>query len=237
MLPPADDQPARLVIDVVPTSREAFLEVERRLPRRPEPASESAKRDRAIVARRSAESGKSDRRASIPAMAASIPAPAAATGVLEKDVTLEFAEMLASKLEATGRYNRCLYREPTTFRRSWRSCRDRAAAMERDLFVSIHANSFRGRSSAAPSSTRSPTTPPTRSASEIAARENRSDMPGRPRPRRRDSDEVLDILFDLTRRETRNFAILLREDPRRRTSRQTTGMFKVPLPDGAASRC
>ena len=64
-------------------------------------------------------------------------------------------------------------------------------------------------------------------ASEIAASENQADALAGLDIAEENSDEVMDILFDLTRRETRNFGW---SSPRTwsRNCETTTQMFKVP---------
>ena len=225
VVPPADNQPARLVIDVVGTSREAFLEVEQEYRDCPEP--------RGIGEARPCHRGPpgqsiraSSTWSSIRAMAASIPAPRGEAGVVEKVVTLEFAEILAAKLEATGRYNVFLTRTDDRFV----ALGDRIAIARShgaDLFVSIHANSFRGRSIRGTIVYTVSEGTSDALASEIAASENQADAMAGLDLSTENSDEVLDILFDLTRRETRNFETVFAKNLVKEL-KQTTGMFKVP---------
>ena len=224
VVPPAENQPARLVIDVVGTSREAFLEVERAY-RDARSLEESAKRDRAIVAAPVAESGKFNVVLD-PGHGGIDTGAKGKGGAVEKVVTLEFAEILAAKLEATGRYNVFLTRSDDRFV----ALGDRVEigrSHAADLFLSIHANSFRGRSIRGTIVYTVSEGASDALAGEIAASENQADAMAGLDLAAENSDEVLDILFDLTRRETRNFEMVFAKNLVKEL-RQTTGMFKVP---------
>ena len=224
VVPPADNQPARLVIDVVGTSREAFLGVERDY-RDARSLEESAKRDRAIVARPVTESGKFNVVLD-PGHGGIDTGAKGRAGAVEKVVTLEFAEILAEKLKATGRYNVFFTRTDDRFV----ALGDRVAIARShgaDLFVSIHANSFRGRSIRGTIVYTVSEGASDALASEIAASENQADAMAGLDLAVENSDEVLDILFDLTKRETRNFEMVFAKNLVKEL-RQTTGMFKVP---------
>lgn len=224
VIPPADNQPARLVIDVVGTSREAFLEVERAY-RDARNLEESAKRDRAIVAPPPVDSGKFNVVLD-PGHGGIDTGAKGRDGAVEKVITLEFAEILGRKLEATGRYNVFFTRTDDRFV----ALGDRVAIARShgaDLFVSIHANSFRGRSIRGTIVYTISDGASDALASEIAASENQADALAGLDIAAENSDEVLDILFDLTRRETRNFEMVFAQNLVKEL-RQTTGMFKVP---------
>lgn len=224
VVPPADNQPARLVIDVVGTSREAFLNVERAY-RDTRNLEESAKRDRAIVAPRAADSGKFNVVLD-PGHGGIDTGAKGRDGAVEKVITLEFAEILKQRLEATGRYNVSLTRTDDRFV----ALGDRVAIARShgaDLFVSIHANSFRGRSIRGTIVYTISEGASDALASEIAASENQADALSGLDIAAENSDEVLGILFDLTQRETRNFEMVFAQNLVKEL-RQTTGMFKVP---------
>lgn len=224
VVPPADNQPARLVIDVVGTSREAFLGVERDY-RDARSLEESAKRDRAIVARPVTESGKFNVVLD-PGHGGIDTGAKGRAGAVEKVVTLEFAEILAEKLKATGRYNVFFTRTDDRFV----ALGDRVAIARShgaDLFVSVHANSFRGRSIRGTIVYTVSEGASDALAGEIAASENQADAMAGLDLTAENSDEVLDILFDLTKRETRNFEMVFAKNLVKEL-RQTTGMFKVP---------
>jgi len=224
VVPPADNQPARLVIDVVGTSREAFLEVERDY-RDARNLEETARRDRAIVAPEASDSGKFDVVLD-PGHGGIDTGAKGRGGAIEKQITLEFAEILGQKLTATGRYNVFFTRTDDRFV----ALGDRveiARSHGADLFVSIHANSFRGRSIRGTIVYTISEGASDALASEIAASENQADALAGLDIAAENSDEVLDILFDLTRRETRNFEMVFAQNLVKEL-RETTGMFKVP---------
>ncbi|HET7716429.1 MAG TPA: N-acetylmuramoyl-L-alanine amidase [Bauldia sp.] len=224
VVPPAENQPARLVIDVIGTSREEFLQVERAF-REARSIEEAAKRDRAIVAPPVADSSKFNVVLD-PGHGGIDTGAKGKAGAVEKVVTLEFAELLRRKLEATGRYNVFLTRTDDRFV----ALGDRVAMARShgaDLFVSIHANSFRGRSIRGTIVYTISEGASDALASEIAASENQADALAGLDLSAENSDEVLDILFDLTRRETRNFEMVFARNLVKEL-RQTTGMFKVP---------
>ena len=224
VIPPADNQPARLVIDVVGTSREAFLEVEKAY-RDGRTLEETARRDRAIVAPAPNNSGKFNVVLD-PGHGGIDTGAKGKGGAIEKEITLEFAEILGEKLKATGRYNVFFTRTDDRFV----ALGDRVAIARShgaDLFLSIHANSFRGRSVRGTIVYTISDGASDALASEIAASENQADALAGLDIAAENSDEVLDILFDLTRRETRNFETVFAQNLVNEL-RETTGMFKVP---------
>lgn len=203
VLPPVSDQPARFVLDLVSTSREAFLETARESA--PAPA----------VAR------KGDRLAPQPEGKKGLPIivldpghgglDTGATGnggTLEKAVVLDFALMLRDKLIATGRYDVRMTRDTDVFI----PLRERvkiARSLEADLLLSVHADSVRiGRDQVRGAGVY---TLSENASDEVAAalaeRENRSDiiagidLADEP-------DDVTDILIDLARQETKKFSYL-----------------------------
>ena len=152
-------------------------------------------------------------------------------GVLEKDIVLSFSKKLAKELEATGEFEVTLTRNGDEFiRLSERVAiaRDNKA----DLFVSIHADSLpndrsvRGTAVYTISERASD-----EMAASIAAEQNKSDaiagheiIDG--------PDEVIDILFDLTRRETSNLSIVFARHFYNNMQSQIR-FFKRPLQRGA----
>lgn len=203
VLPPVSDQPARFVLDLVSTTREAFLETARESA--PAPA----------VAR------KGDRLAPTPEGKKGLPVivldpghggidtgAAGNGGTLEKAVVLDFALMLRDKLVATGRYDVRMTRDTDVFI----PLRERvkiARSLEADLLLSVHADSVRiGRDQVRGAGVY---TLSENASDEVAAalaeRENRSDiiagidLADEP-------DDVTDILIDLARQETKKFSFL-----------------------------
>jgi N-acetylmuramoyl-L-alanine amidase len=179
VLEPRDDQPARLVVDLVPTDEKTFQAKlkETRPPEQvsaasmtlPEPPVRAPDAKPVIVLD--------------PGHGGIDPGTSSADGVTEKDVVLAFAKSLKAKLEATGRYEVYLTREDDTFL----PLRERVEFAQKKgagLFLSIHASD--------------------EEAKELATKENFSDaLAGVALPS--DSDEVVaNILIDLAQRETQN---------------------------------
>lgn len=224
VVPAAKDQPARLVIDVVPTTREAFLEADRAY-RESLSAERAARRDRAIVA---PDQPSDDRPIVVldPGHGGIDTGAKGRDGAIEKNVTLAFAEVLGEKLKEAGRYNVLFTRTDDSFI----SLGDRvefARQHKADLFVSIHANSFRGRTIRGAIIYTVSDEASDKMAAEIAASENQVDVLAGIDIRGEDSDEVMDILLDLTRRETRNFGLVFARNLVKEL-KTATPMFKVP---------
>jgi N-acetylmuramoyl-L-alanine amidase len=128
-------------------------------------------------------------------------------GLVEKEIVLEFAKALASRLEAGGRYRIVMTRADDRFV----SLSDRVQ-MARDsqaaLLVSIHADTL---SESAGVSGATVYTLSSRAsdaeAARLAEKENQADLAAG-LDKSGDSGEVSGILLDLTRRETRAFSHL-----------------------------
>ncbi|HEV7345104.1 MAG TPA: N-acetylmuramoyl-L-alanine amidase [Devosia sp.] len=200
VLEPFEDQPARLVVDIIPATPEAFA---------------------ANVARDLATAGPAAAvAASTPAGGSELPIATrplvvidpghggidsgaeTATGIKEKDIVLAFSLKLQELLVASGRFDVALTRVDDTFLRL-----EERVALARvnkaDLFISIHADSFQQ--------------PDIRGASVytrdenatdvldkvLADEENKTDViAGFAMPQM--APQVVDILLDLMRREMRH---------------------------------
>ncbi|MEZ5826176.1 MAG: N-acetylmuramoyl-L-alanine amidase [Geminicoccaceae bacterium] len=133
------------------------------------------------------------------------PGAIAASGILEKNITLEMAYRLAAALNTTGRYRTLLVREHDKFIR----LRDRielAHKAEADIFISVHADSigdpkFRGASVYTLSETASD-----EEAASLATKENKADIIGGTDLSHHD-EVVASILIDLAQRDTNNKSI------------------------------
>ncbi|ACK49699.1 N-acetylmuramoyl-L-alanine amidase [Methylocella silvestris BL2] len=130
---------------------------------------------------------------------------ATVNGLIEKDLVLDFAKALAAKLDADGRYQPVLTREDDVFvalGERVRMAQDRKVA----LFVSIHADTL---AESADVSGATVYTVSDRASDAEAARyaekENQADAAAGVE-RAEDASDVSDILFDLTRRETRAYS-------------------------------
>ncbi len=133
------------------------------------------------------------------------PGAAAHSGVHEKDLVLSFAQLLKKRLEAQGHYRILLTREQDVFI----SLGDRvraARSAKADLFISIHADSISGGQDVRGLTvyTGSERASDAESA-RLADRENKADAAAGVESGD-GPDEILDILQDLTLRETRTFS-------------------------------
>jgi N-acetylmuramoyl-L-alanine amidase len=214
VVPAAEGQPHRLVVDIVRASEAEFRA--------------AVERDALAMSQRSHAQRSGAPPASAPARnatagrrgAAELPlivldpghggvdsGASTADGQLEKALVLDFAKVLRERLEASGRVRVLMTRDDDVFVRlddRVRFARERQAA----LFLSIHADSF-ARPLLGVSGASVYTLSERASDQEAAAyaeRENRADMiSGVDVPP--DADDVADILFDLMHRETKNFSV------------------------------
>jgi N-acetylmuramoyl-L-alanine amidase len=129
----------------------------------------------------------------------------AASGAMEKDIVLEFARKLSERLEKTGRYRTVLTRSTDVFiplGDRVKIAREAGAA----LFVSIHADMLVDEPQVAGATIYTVSDKASDAqAARFADKENQSDaiagLDGA-----EGHDDVADILFDLTRRETRSYS-------------------------------
>jgi N-acetylmuramoyl-L-alanine amidase len=205
VIPPANGQPARLVVDLAPSSRDRFLEIARQQ-RRVETASpvtprtdrlDGTRQDRGLI------------RIVLDPGHGGIDSGAVGTsGTLEKSLVLEYARRFADALRATGRYEVIMTREDDSFI-PLRKRVEFARAHQADLFLSVHANSYSGGVEVKGATVYTLSERASdRVAAAVAASENRADILAGMDIPEEDSDQVKDILLDLTRRETKNFGIV-----------------------------
>jgi N-acetylmuramoyl-L-alanine amidase len=195
-----DSQPARLVVDIVATSREKFLaslkdmrsETPKPVPVSIPSATPQMPSGKLVVVLDPGHGGVD-------------PGTMSANSITEKDVVLAFAKTLREKLAAKGEYEIYLTREDDTFL----PLRERVAFAQKkgaSLFLSIHADSFPDKPEDAKGATVYTLSEEAsdEEAKELAAKENFSDaLAGSELPS--DSDEVVaNILIDLAQRETQN---------------------------------
>jgi N-acetylmuramoyl-L-alanine amidase len=201
----ANDQPARLVLDLAQTDREAFLRTialenratEMRVPelRKGDPHLEAKPGDpRPLVVIDPGHGGIDN-------------GTRAPSGEMEKTIVLEFCLMLRDKLEKTGKYRVVMTRTDDTFI----ALGDRvqlARSRQASLFISIHADALRrveGDAQGATVYTLSER-PSDARAAQLAEAENQADaiagldLSSEPK-------DVAGILIDLARRETKTFSL------------------------------
>ncbi len=126
-------------------------------------------------------------------------------GVIEKDVTLAFAKQLAGKLEASGRFNVVMSRATDVFvplGERVRIARSAGAA----LMISVHADTLPESADVSGATVYTVSDKASDAyAAKVAAKENEADatvgVDGQA-----DVADVNDILFDLTRQETRAYS-------------------------------
>ncbi|MTH98009.1 N-acetylmuramoyl-L-alanine amidase [Roseibium sp. RKSG952] len=204
VLPAVGDQPARMVIDLVRSTHQSFLEfAQASREKRSKSAAAGVKGDRIDP------DADRDRPLIVldPGHGGIDPGAKGIGGTLEKAVVMDFSSLLKRKLEETGRYEVHLTRQADTFV----SLSDRVRFghdMAADLFISIHADSVKSLKEQARGA--SVYTLSDRAsddlAEELAERENMSDVIAGVQLDAEPTD-VTDILLDLARRETRNFSV------------------------------
>lgn len=197
----ADGAPARLVLDLVATDRESFLRkaaldakiAGTQIPRVSEPRAVSGD-PRPLVALDPGHGGIDT-------------GTKAASGELEKDIVLDFAQRLRDRIEKSGKYRVLMTRTDDTFvplADRVRIARDAGAA----LFVSIHADSLprkEGDAQGATVYTLSETATDSEAA-RLAEKENRADVIAGV-DLKTEPEDVAGILIDLAQRETKTFSV------------------------------
>ncbi len=200
-----DDQPARLVIDLVPTDENTFLA------KQEEQRSKTARSEEVPIPLAMAPAA--DEKPVVvldPGHGGVDPGAKSANGVQEKDVVLAFAKRLRNKLEASDRYHVFMTRDGDTFlplKERVEYAREKGAG----LFISLHADYFPAEIDDARGATVFTLSEQASDAEAkaLAAKENFSDaIAGVELPD--DSDEVVtNILIDLAQRETNNRSVVM----------------------------
>jgi N-acetylmuramoyl-L-alanine amidase len=203
VLESVDNQPARLVLDLVSIDRATFMR-NLALDARPRRAPETKPAEREVAKR------NNDGRPLIvidPGHGGPDTGTVASSGEMEKTIVLEFAQALHDKLEKSGKYRVAMTRTDDRFvalGERVRMARKEGAA----LFVSIHADALAARGEGDVRGATVYTVSDTATdaeAARLAESENRADaiagvdLSAEP-------EEVADILIDLTQRETKNFS-------------------------------
>lgn len=204
-LPAVDDQPARLVVDLVSASPDAFAAfVEKSRSGKAEQVKKTAPKSDRLTDPKDKEKplivldpghGGIDNGAT------------GVHGTLEKAIVLEFAKLLKTKLDEGGLYDVRLTRDDDTFVPLSRRV-EIGHELEADLFISIHADSVRRGQKFARGATVYTISDKASDqlAEDIAQSENMSDVIAGVELTE-EPTEVADILIDLARRETRSFSV------------------------------
>jgi N-acetylmuramoyl-L-alanine amidase len=200
VLEPHDGEPARLVVDLVPTDAATFARLsasaaERRLAPPPAPAAAAPGDARPVIVLDPGHGGIDSGTTGRSAFA-------------EKAIVLETALALRDKLEKAGTYRVVMTRTEDVFVPLGERVRI-ARASRAALFVSLHADALAagdGQARGASVYTASETASDADAAS-LAEKENKADLIAGV-DLSDESDEVAGILVDLARRETRNFSAL-----------------------------
>jgi N-acetylmuramoyl-L-alanine amidase len=199
VLPPAEGQPARLVIDLAVTDREAFLR-NMSLDRRPAQHSQP---------RLALPAVPDDPRPLVvidPGHGGIDTGTKAASGEQEKIIVLQFAMTLRDKLERSGKYRVAMTRQDDSFVALSERVKF-ARSLKASLFVSIHADYLprkEGEAQGATVYTLSENASDSEAA-RLAEAENKADVIAGV-DLTAESNAVADILIDLAQRETKAFS-------------------------------
>lgn len=204
-LPAVDDQPARLVVDLVEASVEDFSTfVETSRPGHTASSSVSAPKSDKLTVQKD-----SDKPLIVldPGHGGIDSGATGVEGTLEKAIVLDFAKLLKAKLDESGLYDVRLTRDDDTFIPLQRRV-EIGHELEADLFISIHADSVRQGQKFARGATVYTISDKAsdKLSEELAASENMSDVIAGVELAE-EPTEVTDILLDLARRETRSFSV------------------------------
>ncbi|MEH0073463.1 N-acetylmuramoyl-L-alanine amidase [Pannonibacter sp. Pt2] len=202
-----EDQPARLVVDLVKTSREEFLAEAERTHQPLSAVSADGQLGAPKADKLTSSAGKTKPVVVLDPGHGGIDTGAIGLhGTFEKSVVLSFAQSLKAKLEATGHYTVHMTREDDTFI-PLRKRVQIARSYNADLLVSIHADSVRDYKEEVRGATVYTLSERASDAlaAQIAASENFSDVLAGVELSEEPA-EVADILVDLARRETKIFS-------------------------------
>lgn len=201
-----DDQPVRLVVDLLSTTREDFLaELAMRPPKRSAAQSSPPMSGHEAVRPGAAGEGRDIVIVVDPGHGGIDAGARSRSGTLEKNVVLDFSRRLADVLGKSGRFSVHLTRDDDEFIPLGERV-NIARSHKASLLISVHADSV----SAGSVSGATVYTLSERASDGVAAalaeQENRSDAIGGV-DLTGETDAVADILIDLVQRETKNYAV------------------------------
>jgi N-acetylmuramoyl-L-alanine amidase len=208
VMDPAQGDPARLVLDLLPTDRASFLRT-------------VALEDKVVAAQPPVQLGppgqpkSGDPRPVVvldPGHGGIDSGSQAATGQMEKDIVLDFTKRLRARLEKAGKYRILMTRTDDTYvplDERVRIARKAGAA----LFVSVHADSLARREGDARGATvyTLSNKASDSQAAQLAVQENHSDVIAGV-DLKTEPNDVAGILIDLAQRETKTFSVQFARD-------------------------
>jgi N-acetylmuramoyl-L-alanine amidase len=199
-----EDQPARLVIDLVPTDVATFRKLSEAI-RPVENAASAAVNPKAVR-----ETARAEKPVIVidPGHGGADSGAKGVHGEDEKEIVLAVGKILRDKLARSGRYKVVMTRADDTFI----PLEERTAmarANKAELFISLHADYIPKREGDARGATVYTVSvrASDREAARLAEKENKADLIGAPGLKKQ-SDDIVNILYDLTHRETQNFSAL-----------------------------
>ena len=210
LVEPQTGQPARLVVDLVKTTEQAFVKSYN---------AEQAKiqKDMAALSADPAETAAPEKKKILgikrgkktivldPGHGGIDPGAISRAGTKEKDVVLSFANVLRQALLASGKYDVVMTRSDDRFV----SLKNRvtvAREKNADLFLAIHADTVRGQDARGVTIYTLSDKASDAEAEALAKRENRADIIGG-LDLEAETEEITDILIDLAQRESKNHAM------------------------------
>ena len=202
---PADDGPARLTVALEPTARAVFLRDFALNGTGAAPAAAPTPARATAVPLLNSRTNPKPVIVIDPGHGGLDPGASSRTGAIEKDIVLDFAKDLASRLRKSGVFRVVLTRTTDVFVSLDRR-RQIAHENQADLFISIHADSIRASAIRGATVYTVSDKASDEEAAAIAAAENRADIIAGIQMQDV-SDEVSDILIDLAKRDTRGRAL------------------------------
>ena len=210
LVEPQLGQPARIVVDLVKTTEEAFVrsynseqaKIQNDIAELSDaPVSPAAPEEKVILP------SKRGKKIIVldPGHGGIDPGAISRSGTREKDVVLSFANILRKALLATGKYDVVMTRSDDSFV----SLKNRVAVArekEADLFLAIHADTVKGNDARGVTLYTLSDKASDAEAEALAKRENRADIIGG-LDLEAETEEITGILIDLAQRESKNHAM------------------------------